>query len=86
MIKVWNEKNDKKISNILNKTDLELLNSIEITENKLLSEASSKILKYFIQKYNLIVMSDIEDIDLSKEDQKILKIYKKIEQNAEKLS
>ena len=86
MIKVWNEKNNKEIKDVLNKSDLELLNNIEIVENTLLSEAASKILKYFIKKYNLIVMSDLEEITLSKEDKEIYKLYKKIEQNTEKLS
>ena len=86
MIKVWNENNNKKISDILNKHDLELLNSIEITENMLISETESKIMKYFTKKYNLIVMSDIENRILSKVDHEILKLYKKIEGNTELLS
>ena len=86
MIKVWNRKDDKKIKDVLNKADLKLLNSIEINENTLLCETYSKILKYFIKKYNLIVMSDIEEINLSRKDKEIYKLYKKIEQNIERLS
>ena len=86
MIKVWNKKNNKKVSDILNKDELERLSTIKITESMLLSEVKSTLMKYFIQKYNLTVMNDIEDITLDTDEQEILKIYKKIDSSTEKLS
>lgn len=81
MIKILIEENNQKLSKILSFNEIQLLKEINIYENMLLSEAKTKIMKYLIKKYNLIVLSDIKDerIYLENNDKEIFEIYQKID-------
>lgn len=86
MIKIWIDENNQKVSKVLNNKELQLLKKINIDENLLLSDASSRIMRYLIEKYNLIVLSDITEQKITDYDKDIYNIYNKINNYMDRLT